>query len=151
MQKMFVANKALIVDLQGYVLLLQDSGTQEDHEGGAGVWDIPGGRMDKEDKTLSDALVRELKEETGVDFDVSSAQILSASVWSISGDDDRRVTAIIYLLKVNKRPEIKLSNEHDDFGWFKPEEVDGKIPSPCLRQVLKVYKEQGSSLTTSSF
>lgn len=135
MQKMFVANKACIINNKGQLLLVKDSGTQEDHQGGSGVWDIPGGRMDKEDRGLDQALCRELKEELGLDIDVSSAEILTASLWSISGDDDRRVTAIIYKLQIEQESlPITLSDEHSDFGWFHLSDVNELNASPCVKK-----------------
>ncbi|MBT3230253.1 NUDIX hydrolase [Candidatus Uhrbacteria bacterium] len=142
MQKMFVANKALIINQEGKILLVRDSGVEKDHQAGAGSWDIPGGRMDKADKTINDALARELQEELGVELDVLNKQIITASLWSIGGDDDRRVMAVIYIIKVNFEIPVILSAEHTEFGWFNPAVVDQETASPCLRQVLEVYQEK---------
>lgn len=142
MQKMFVANKALLVNHEGKMLFVCDAGISEDHKGGAGSWDLPGGRMDKEDRTLQEALARELKEELGVELDVSKAEILTASLWSIAGDDDRRVTAIIYLIRVDAEIQVVLSEEHSEFGWFHLSDVDWDTASPCLKQVLRVYQDR---------
>lgn len=137
MQKMFVANKACIVNSEGKILLVRDTGLQQDHQAGEGAWDIPGGRMDKEDKTIMEALSRELKEELGLDIDISNAKIIATSLWSINGDDDRRVTAIIYKLQINEASlPIVLSNEHSDFGWFDLLEINEMTASPCVKKIL---------------
>lgn len=142
MQKMFVANKALMVNKDGKVLLVKDSGNYKDHQAGSESWDLPGGRMDKEDRTLDEALLRELDEELGCRPDISDSEILATSLWSIRGDDDNRVTAIVYLVHVEEELEITLSPEHVDFGWFDPlGEIEGRL-SPCLQQVLAAYKEK---------
>ena len=142
MQKMFVANKALIFNKEGKVLLVRDAGSSQDHKIGQGKWDIPGGRMDKEDRSLQEALLRELKEELGIEVDVSDADILMASLWSINGDDERRVTAIVYILHIKEAITVTLSQEHDDYRWFDPFEEIAEPMSPCLIQAMNIYRNK---------
>lgn len=51
---------AIVVDSQGRLLLIKRG-----HEPGAGLWSLPGGRIEP-DETDIEALVREVREETGL-------------------------------------------------------------------------------------
>lgn len=65
--KLFVATKAFVV-YDGKILLLQESSDYEDGTN-AGKWDIPGGRVNPGEK-WNEALLREVKEETGLDVTI---------------------------------------------------------------------------------
>lgn len=44
---------------------------QRGHDPGAGLWSVPGGRLET-GEFISDALVREVREETGVDIEIGN-------------------------------------------------------------------------------
>lgn len=60
-----VAQKAFLVD-QNRLLLVRKS---EDDPYNAGLWEVPGGRMRDAVEGLDDQIVREVREEAGIDID----------------------------------------------------------------------------------
>ena len=91
------------------------------HHGGD-YWNFPKGTQEKGETDLQTAL-RELKEETGIknikvidgffdgydyDFDTKIKQGVKEKVYK----------TVVFFLGEVKDKEIKISNEHIDFGWF---------------------------------
>ena len=62
-----LAVKALVYDGEGRILLIQRSMSSKHY---AGQWDLPGGKVDP-GETFDAALVREIKEETGLDISLT--------------------------------------------------------------------------------
>lgn len=103
-----------------------------------GLWELPSGK--KEDlETAEDSLVREVKEETGLDilpvapFDVFNYQIEKPDVIKDS-------TQINYLVKpVNDQDELNviLSDEHQNYKWITIDEIDIYNLSDSIKLVLK--------------
>lgn len=90
-----------------------------DREWYPNVWDVPGGHIDDGESPM-DALVREIREELGIEIDRASAvsviqhspkKNLDIEIWAVSG-----WTGEI----VNAEPA-----EHDAIGWFTVPEIDG--------------------------
>ncbi|RJQ19318.1 NUDIX hydrolase [Candidatus Woesearchaeota archaeon] len=67
--KLFLATKAIIVH-NGKILLLKESKKYTDGTN-AGRYDFPGGRL-KPGERYDDALLREVREETGLDVEISN-------------------------------------------------------------------------------
>jgi len=70
---------AVIRDAKGRLLLVKRG-----HEPGAGLWSLPGGRIEP-GETDADALVREMREETGLDIEPGP---LLGAVRRPAGDGD---------------------------------------------------------------
>ena len=85
----------------------------------SGMWDVPGGKVESED-TLSGALAREIKEETGLDL-TKVLLILSSSKFTGSLGDHPTIFRNIYLCSAEG--EVRLSSEHSEFLWVKPESL----------------------------
>ncbi len=82
-----------------------------------GKWMLPGGRLDK-DELLEEGLRREVEEETGIkDFVIEK---VSSVDMSDSGDTYISVS----VGRIEGKPEVKLSNEHQNYAWIKPESLD---------------------------
>jgi ADP-ribose pyrophosphatase YjhB (NUDIX family) len=83
-----------------------------------GLWDIPGGRIDK-DEDPQVAFRREMKEEVGMNaFEVIS--LVDADVWKTKSG--RWVTILAYLID-SQHGDIQLSHEHSEYGFFTLEEA----------------------------
>ncbi|MDP2631706.1 MAG: cob(I)yrinic acid a,c-diamide adenosyltransferase [Candidatus Uhrbacteria bacterium] len=120
MQKMYVANKAFLVNPQGKILFLRETGFRDDHEFSKGRWHVPGGRMDAGELPLH-GLLREIKEETGLEIEPSKPKLLFADTWTIPGDRDQtRITGLYYVIEVTADVNIELSEEHDALRWVDP-------------------------------
>ena len=138
MEKKFVANKAFLVNPQGKILFVRDTGGT-DHINSAGLWDTPGGRMD-ENETPMEGLHRELFEELGIDVDVSKARPFFTDIWGVRGDVvGNPIIGIFYIVPVGE-VEIKLSDEHDEFIWMDPRQPTSIPMNPARHRAVDAYR-----------
>lgn len=126
-----VAAKALIRHNDKFLLLREGApdGTQ------IGKYQIPGGMVEPGEEYMH-ALIREVKEETGLD--VTPIKPIMVDGWfpTIEGVK-HQIIAVFYLCEASS-DKVTLSREHDDYVWIKPEEVkDYDVPNP----VPKLFKE----------
>jgi 8-oxo-dGTP diphosphatase len=112
-----LAVHAAIADRRGRLLLLHRPETSEYN---AGRWELPGGRIDP-GEGIHDALVREVREETGLE--VQPGRLLGA------GDQERREGRVVHLVLAAASPnrEVELSGEHDASRWVTPKGL-GELP-----------------------
>ena len=85
------------------------------------VWGPPGGRLEP-DEDPNKGILREVKEETGLDV----AIMTPVGVWHGSYRDSILVS-IDYLAE-NTSGEVKLSNEHSEFRWSSIEDLRNHNP-----------------------
>jgi len=86
-----------------------------------GLWDLPGGHLEP-GETARDGLVRELREEAGLN--IQKTRILS--VWDHK-EPDVTMIGLSFLAHIDAT-KIALSDEHTDFAWITPEKI-----IQCLR------------------
>lgn len=91
-----------------------------------GLWEFPGGGIEKDEKP-QEAARRELKEETGL-----KAQITR------KGKPDTVKThhgllKVYPFLAETDNPEIKISSEHEKYIWIKKEDLDSFETVPGLK------------------
>lgn len=124
-----------IVHHDGEILVLQN---RTDHENASeqNKWEIPGGFVDAHDETETDALVREIREETGVE-PVIEQQLQRVMVV----EDETNFDCQYYLAAADTR-DVTLSEEHQDYQWIPPEqfkELDWSVHAgytiPVIQQV----------------
>ncbi|MBA2872213.1 8-oxo-dGTP diphosphatase [Anoxybacillus calidus] len=111
--KMVVVVKGLILH-EGKVLIVQRA---KDDEIGGGTWELVGGKIEF-GEDLETALLREIKEEVGLDVTVE--KILYATTFKT--DPTRQVVILTYLCRSNNR-EVVLSKEHMDYRWSTKEQL----------------------------
>jgi cob(I)alamin adenosyltransferase len=142
MEKKFVANKALIINAQGKILLVRDAG-KLDHAKSKGKFDFPGGRMD-EGETPQEGLARELKEELGLD--ANKFQIdrpFFTGLWGVGGDSvNKPIIGIFYIVRPVGELEITLSDEHTEFIWFDPHTKYQDDFPDGVRVAVDAYRKQ---------
>ena len=139
MEKKFVANKAIIVNGEGHVLLLRDAGVG-DHANAKGRWDVPGGRMEAHE-TPQQALVREVKEEIGIEIDSTLARPFHVGLWGVGGDVENNPVVGIFWAIPAGQDKIVISSEHTEMMW-----VDPLLPLPDeiigdVRGILAAYSK----------
>lgn len=135
MSEFGVATKAIIFNIKLKKYLVLKKSDLEDIN--PNTFDIPGGRI-KFGEKLEEAVVREAKEETGLDVKVG--QIFNA--WTfVKEDKDFQLTGIDFLC-ITEQQEVKLSGEHSDFEWRKAEEIisDEKYPEWLRKTIEKAEK-----------
>ncbi len=106
-KKIVVAVKGIVVN-KGRVLIVKRS---DKDEFGAGTWECVGGKIEFGEE-LETALLREIKEEVGLDIAVE--KLLFAVTFKT--DPTRQVVILTYLC-TSEDTEVKLSEEHSEFLW----------------------------------
>lgn len=95
-----------------------------------GQWALPGGRID-ENETAEQCLLREMKEETGLDVE----PIALVGIYSDPGRDPRGVIAAAYLVK-RTGGEPKGGDDAAEAAWFALD----RLPTLCTDHG-KIVKE----------
>ncbi|MBI4132449.1 MAG: NUDIX hydrolase [Candidatus Sungbacteria bacterium] len=129
MQKIYVAQKAVILDSEGKLLTIRRSQTHRIDPGG---WDLPGGDLEfGEDPMVG--IIREVREETGLSevhnlapYDVEGHVAVNQEYW----------VTIAYRGNSGEN-KVTLSNEHDDFQWVTMSEFIKLKSSPKLRRFIQ--------------
>ncbi|MCW1297015.1 MAG: NUDIX domain-containing protein [Candidatus Parvarchaeota archaeon] len=114
MQKIYLALKAVIFKGRR-ILILRRSSTEDVFKE---EWDIPGGKI-KFGEEPEKALQREIKEETGIKVKI----IRPVRIWTFFKENRKTQVIGITLLCRYSGGKIKLSKEHDDYKWIKPEDI----------------------------
>jgi 8-oxo-dGTP diphosphatase len=115
--KLFVATKALIRH-NGKVLLLKES-TKYEEGTNAGKYDVVGGRL-KPGEHFAESLLREIREETGLEVKVIKP--LSVDEWRpVVKGEQWQVVGITFLCEADI-DNVILSEDHSEFIWIDPNE-----------------------------
>ena len=97
----------------------------------AGKWEIPGGKV-KKCEFFDNALKREYLDETGLEIDIVSLYNVVRNDYTACKTSEE-VKSIQLIMKVTCESEdVKISEEHDEFGWFSQAEVDAMIDEGLL-------------------
>ena len=116
---------ALIQDKDGRILCAKRN--QDKSQGGK--WEFPGGKPE-EGETLEGALMREVREELGIDI-----KVLRLFDQSITGDIE---LAVFSCELVADKPST--STDHSELRWLKEEELSGldwaEADKPALKKLL---------------
>jgi 8-oxo-dGTP diphosphatase len=105
--------RAVIRDDDGRILLLKRSLRSKNFPG---KWEFPGGKVDSGER-FDAALVREVKEETGLDATIK--RFIGAA-----RSEMPHVIAIQLVMEVEPAPgSPAISDEHEALAWTRPEEI----------------------------
>lgn len=115
--KMFVATKAFII-YDDNVLLLRESSDYKD-SAHTGKFDVPGGRIELGQK-FDESLLREIKEETGLDVEIGKPFFVNESYPTVRGENWQIIR--VFFECNSKSKDVILSEDHSEFIWIKPEE-----------------------------
>ena len=104
-----VAVKSFIVDENNNLLVLKRE-PKDVHL--PGIWEIPGGRLSHGENPF-DGLKREVKEETGLDIEITNP----LSVRHFTRQDGQVINMIVFLCRPLSG-NLSLSEEHTDHKWL---------------------------------
>jgi len=93
-----------------------------------GNWSLFGGRIEQGESPL-DAAVREMKEETCIEIKGDPIFIRKYKTYN-------RYDFWAYALSIDYLPKVKINFEHDEYGFFSPE----NLPQPMDPQIKKNIK-----------
>lgn len=132
--------KELPIKIEGIVYRLKD-GVREilalkrsEHDGG--FWQPLTGTLEP-DETLLECLVRELKEETGID----SIICISPEVYRFNWQKkDFILVELVYAIEVDSESDVKLSSEHQEFRWCNFEEALELFPFDDNKKALLAWQ-----------
>ncbi len=145
MEKKFVANKALLINPQGKILLIEYA-PHADHKNSAGKLDVPGGRMDYNEHP-SDALAREVLEETGIIIDGGKATPFFVDLWGVMGKvKDQPIVGIFYIVQVGD-VEVLLSEEHQGIRWHDPRQPTPEHVTSGVRKAIEAFRKHEGIVT----
>lgn len=104
------------------------------------MWELPSGKREELENT-NQALLREVKEETGLD--VKILKILSVFDYQIETENEiRDATQISYLVEIIGENDVKLSPEHQNFAWIGIDDIENyditKETKSVIAKALKV-------------
>jgi len=133
---------ALIVNAQGEILLIQQKKKKS-----SGYWLLPGGGIEF-GETAETALIRELKEELGLD--VVSMNFIALNE-SIDPGGQRHLVQLIFLVKVKDGIPVLDAREKaiTGFGYFSFKDIQMMDLRPDIKDFLKKKKFKPSSYITS--
>jgi 8-oxo-dGTP pyrophosphatase MutT (NUDIX family) len=90
-----------------------------------GCWGFVGGSVDKKDKNNKEAIIREIKEETGIELTFNEQQKMKAVDKQGHEREDGSIGSDTeyWLIKLETTQDIKISREHSKYEWVGPEET----------------------------
>lgn len=94
------------------------------------MWELPGGKVE-EGEFFTDALVREIKEETNLNVNVGDF------AEAIQNDYSHKRTVQIMMYLDVEDGEVKISEEHTDWMWADIEKIRTLDVSTSLEKMLK--------------
>lgn len=133
-----IAMKALIVNDEGQVLILREA-TTYDEGTNTGRYHLPGGRLNPGEPYL-DGLNREVMEETGLTVSVERPLYVGEWFPVIKGVSNQ-IVAVFFVCKATGG-EVRLSDEHDNFEWINPQDVEKFDFMPPDDDVIRTYARQ---------
>lgn len=108
---------ALFIEHDNRILLLH----RQEHKSQGNLWGIPGGKLDKGETPLQ-AVLREIKEETGYDFSKQLIENLGA-VYIEYNDKDHFVYHMFRTKLIEDPSAVKINfGEHKGFTWVTPQD-----------------------------
>jgi len=115
-----------------------------------GLYTVFGGHIEYGEKAR-DAIVREVKEETGLDVKILAQFDFSESIFSKDFYNERHFIFLDFLCQCGSKGEVKLNEEFEnDFVWVKFEEARKMNLAGGTKDMLKKYLEYNKIYKTRS-
>ena len=117
-----------ICEFEGKILLLKIRSKSAHH---AGKWEIPGGKV-KKCEFFDEALKREYLEETSLEVDIQSLYNVVRNDYTACKTSEEVKSIQLIMTVTCESDDVKISEEHDDYGWFDIDEVNEMIENDLL-------------------
>jgi len=124
-----------IENKRAYFLLLH---RMKDEKSYPNIWQFITGYIKKSEKA-NDAAVRELNEETG---------LVPINLWIVpytfafyNPQNDSLNVSPFFAAQVKHNSSVKLSREHNDYGWFTLKEAKRKLILPAWKEGLQIVDD----------
>lgn len=124
--------RVIILNNEGKILILKRNPSEVHYPG---LWDIPGGGMDKAE-SLKDTAIREAKEECGLDVEIKE------DYFTVFHRTDAPVD-IYGFLGGQTKGNVTLSAEHTEFAWMSKSDWENIELIPSSKAIVKAYIEKG--------
>jgi 8-oxo-dGTP pyrophosphatase MutT (NUDIX family) len=131
----FIVAVSAVIFRQGKVLAVRRSPLKI----GAGLWETPSGRVQKSERVL-DAVMREVREETGLNIRLDSRPIDAYAAKRGSSP----MVVILYRAEW-VLGEVQLSSEHDRFAWWTPAQFARESTLPRLSEAVALAAQLAPS------
>lgn len=126
----------IVVNDQGDILLIR----RTDNEN----WAVPGGGMDL-GESITDAAVRETREETGIECEITGLVGIYTSprhvIRCASNDEVRQEFSIVFTARPTGG-ELRPSSESSEPHWISPASAAGLQMHPSMRQRIQHYLDK---------
>ena len=131
-----------IIELSGTDKILINK--RANHEVHIGEWEIMYGRIDQFED-LSDALKREIFEETGI-TKINIKKLLR--IWHIyrgEKSENSEVYGFTFICETEQK-NVKISSEHSEYKWATVEEALSLIKVPGIRKDVEIYQKKKAKI-----
>ena len=139
--KHIVAVGGIVENDCGEILLVK----HRDHK----AWAFPGGQVEN-GENLIDAVVREIKEESGINISVVRLIVVASNTASYEGTNGYETIPTKVMLDFACKfidGELSSSDETSESKWVKKEEVMGYMTAPAYRERFQAYLDFDGMVT----
>lgn len=126
----------VVFDTKGKFLIMQRNENEDIYPG---LWELPSGKKEELEEA-KDSLLREIKEETGMDVEI----VMPISVFNYQiekPEEIRDSTQINFLVKKKDGQEVNISEEHQNYAWVSKDELAKYEISEQTKKVLVTASE----------
>jgi 8-oxo-dGTP diphosphatase len=132
--RLFVATKAFIIH-QDKILILRESSKYKDGSNSA-KFDAVGGRIEP-GQNFRESLLREVKEETGLDIEIGKPFFVNEWRPFVRGEQ-WQIVGIFFECQSNS-DKVALSEDHDKFEWIDPKKYREYNLIPNLNPAFEAF------------
>lgn len=128
-----VAGKA-VIEAEGGILVLQPSQIDLNRK-----WHLPGGLRDDIAEPILATTAREVAEETGIDLQNVPGKVVTIGEWpAVDQGQKVKILGVFFHFKLEKRPNIVLSEEHDQGMWINRSNYHEIETSPEMVEIVEM-------------